>query len=228
MKFIVFGLGYFGSSLAKTLTSMGHEVIGVDKNMNKVEINKDVITHTVCLDSTDIQAVGSLPLKESDAVVVAIGEDEGASIMTAALLKQLNAKRIVGRAVSALQTTVMQAMGITEIMQPEQDSAKRLAKRLSFDGIVDAFELSDKHNVVEAKCPPKLAGKTLQELELRKKFNVTVLTTIKQKKTKGLLGATEERKISGVATADTILEEDDILVIFGEMDGIRRMLSQNE
>lgn len=228
MKFIVFGLGYFGSNLSKTLTSMGHEVIGVDKLMAKVEMNKDVITHTVCLDSTDIQAVSSLPLKEADAVVVAIGEDEGASIMTAALLKQLNVKRIVGRAVSTLQITVMKAMGVNEIMQPEQDSAIRLAKRLSFKGIVDAFELSDNHNVVEVKCPEKYVGKTLLEAEFRKKYNITVLTTIKEKKKKGLLGPIEERKISGVATADTLLEEGDALVIFGEMESIKKMLEQSE
>jgi len=222
MKYIVFGLGNFGSSLSTTLTAMGHEVIGVDKKMDKVELHKDDITHTICLDSTDVQAVSSLPLEDADAVIVAIGEDEGASIMTTALLKQLHAKRIIGRAVSELHTTVMQAMGVHEISRPEQTSAIRLAKRLNFKGVVDSFELSDKHNIIELKCPEKYVGKTLLESELRKKYNITVLTTIKPVEGK------EDGKISGVATAETVLEEGDTLVIFGALDDLKDMLDDSE
>ncbi|WOK04214.1 TrkA family potassium uptake protein [Imperialibacter roseus] len=222
MKYIVFGLGNFGSSLSTTLTAMGHEVIGVDKRMEKVELHKDDITHTICLDSTDIQAVSSLPIGDADTVIVAIGEDEGASIMTTALLKQLHARRIIGRAVSELQTTVMQAMGIHEISRPEQTSAVRLAKRLNFKGVVDSFELSNKHNIIELKCPPKYEGKTLKEVEFRKKYNITVLTTIKEVKGK------DEGKISGVATADTLLEQGDTLVIFGSLNDLRDMLDDSE
>ncbi|WP_339815949.1 TrkA family potassium uptake protein [uncultured Imperialibacter sp.] len=222
MKYIVFGLGNFGSSLSTTLTAMGHEVIGVDKRMEKVELHKDDITHTICLDSTDIQAVSSLPIGDADTVIVAIGEDEGASIMTTALLKQLHAKRIIGRAVSELQTTVMQAMGIHEISRPEQTSAVRLAKRLNFKGVVDSFELSNKHNIIELKCPPKYEGKTLKEVEFRKKYNITVLTTIKEVKGK------DEGKISGVATADTLLEQGDTLIIFGSLNDLRDMLDDSE
>lgn len=222
MKYIVFGLGNFGSSLCTTLTSMGHEVIGVDKRMEKVESFKDVITHTICLDSTDVQAVSSLPLSDADVVIVAIGEDEGASIMTTALLKQLQVKRIIGRAVSTLQTTVMKAMGVHEITRPEQNSAVRLAKRLNFKGVVDSFEISDKHNIIEIKCPAKYVGKTLSEAEFRKNYNITVLTTIKEDARNG------QKKISGVATAETLLEEDDILVIFGELTDLKNMLDDCE
>jgi trk system potassium uptake protein TrkA len=96
MKYIVLGLGHFGRSLAIHLTELGHEVIGADKRINIVEQLKDKITHTVCLDSTDKDAVTSLPLRDTDAVIVAIGEDEGASLMTTALIKQLGVKRIIG------------------------------------------------------------------------------------------------------------------------------------
>lgn len=222
MKYIVFGLGNFGGSLCSTLTSMGHEVIGVDKRMEKVESFKDVVTHTICLDSTDIQAVSSLPLSDADAVIVAIGEDEGASIMTTALLKQLEVKRIIGRAVSTLQTTVMKAMGVHEITRPEQTSAIRLAKRLNFKGVVDSFEISDEHNIIEIKTPAKYIGKTLSEAELRKNYNITVLTTIREDVKKG------QKRISGVATAETLLEEDDILVIFGELTDLKKMLDDCE
>ena len=80
MKYIIFGLGSFGKSLAIRLTELGHETIGVDSNMQKVEQLKERITHTVCMDCTDRNAVSSLPLKDADSVIVAIGEDEGASL----------------------------------------------------------------------------------------------------------------------------------------------------
>src|SRR5690606_36264603 len=126
MKCIVLGLGHFGRSLAIHLTELGHEVIGADKRIAIVEQLKDKITHTVCLDSTDKEAVTALPLRDSDAVIVAIGEDEGASLMTTALVKQLGVKRIIGRVVSDLQRTVMEAMDIDEYIMP---AARRPGRR---------------------------------------------------------------------------------------------------
>src|SRR5690606_9337481 len=105
MKYIVLGLVHFGKSLAIHLTELGHEVIGADKKITIVEQLKDKVTHTVCLDTTDKEAVSSLPLKDSDAVIVAIGEDEGASMLPTALVKQLGVKRIICRVVSDLQQT---------------------------------------------------------------------------------------------------------------------------
>src|SRR5690606_933068 len=118
MKYIILGLGNFGASLAEKLTEMGNEVIGVDTNMSKIEMLKDKITHVVSLDSTDLTAVSNLPLKETDVVIVAIGEDKGANILATALMKQLNVKRLISRAVSPLQKMVLEAMGIKEIIHP--------------------------------------------------------------------------------------------------------------
>src|SRR5690606_37798460 len=131
MKFIVFGLGNFGRALAVRLTELGHEVIGIDNNMQKVSKLKEKITHTVCMDCTDKEAVSALPLKDANAVIVAIGEDEASSLLTTALLKQLKIKRIVGRVVSDLQKTVMEAMEIDEYILPEEESAEELAVRRS-------------------------------------------------------------------------------------------------
>ncbi|MEM4250192.1 MAG: TrkA family potassium uptake protein, partial [Candidatus Nitrosotenuis sp.] len=125
MKFIVIGLGNFGSSLASRLTSMGHEVIGVDSDMRKVESSKDKITHVIKLDSTDTTAINTLPLREIDVAIIAIGEDFGASIMTTALLKQNNVKRLISRALSPLHEKVLEAIGVSEIIHPEQESADR-------------------------------------------------------------------------------------------------------
>src|SRR5690554_367957 len=142
MKYIVLGLGNFGRALAIDLTKRGHEVIGVDTNMIKVEHLKETITHTVCLDSTDENAMASLPLQDADAVIVAIGEDEGASILTTALVKNFKSKRIIGRVMSDLQKTVLEAMDIQEYIMPEEDAADRLALTLNHLGIVDSFKIS--------------------------------------------------------------------------------------
>lgn len=145
MKFIVLGLGIFGKSHAVHLTEMGHEVIGVDNKMQRVEDLKDEITHTICMNTTDKDAVSSLPLRDANAVIVAIGEDEAASLLTTALLKQLNVKRIIGRVVSDLQKTVLVAMNISEYVLPEEESAERLAMRLDLEEVIDSFKITEKY-----------------------------------------------------------------------------------
>lgn len=107
MKFIIIGLGNFGSALAMQLTHMGHEVIGVDGSEVKTETFKEVITQTICLDCTNELAMKTLPLRECDYAVVAIGEDFGASVMTTALLKKAGVKRIVSRAIDALHLSLL-------------------------------------------------------------------------------------------------------------------------
>ncbi|WP_026898980.1 potassium channel family protein [Daejeonella oryzae] len=222
MKFIVFGLGHFGEALAVRLTEMGHEVIGVDNSMKKVEQLKDGITHTICMNSTDRDAVSSLPLKDVDAVIVAIGEDESASLLTTALLKQLNVKRIIGRVVSDLQKTVLDAMAIQEYVLPEEESAERLAMRLDLEEVVDSFKISEKYSIVEAKVPKRYIGKTVEKADFINSYKVLVLTLIKENMIDGNKNLSKEA--SGIATAQTVLEENDILVLFGELINIRSLI----
>ncbi|HLR00770.1 MAG TPA: TrkA family potassium uptake protein [Sphingobacterium sp.] len=224
MKYIVLGLGYFGRALATQLTEAGYEVIAADKNIHIVEQLKDRITHTVCLDSTDKEAVASLPLKESDAVIVAIGEDEGASLLTTALLKQLNVKRIIGRVVSDLQKTVLEAMQIEEFIMPEEDTAERLALRLGNIDIVDSFKVSEKYSIVETVVPQSCIGLTLKEANLTNKYKVLIMTTIKTSLQKKGGEVKAEKEASGIAHSDTLLEKDDVLVVFGEMTDIQKMM----
>ena len=155
MKYIIIGLGNFGSSLAQKLTEKGNEVIGVDVKMDKVEALKDKITHAICLDSTDINAVSNLPLNDTDIVIVAIGEDKGALIMATALMKQLKVKRLISRAVSPLQEMVLEAIGVDEIIHPEEETAERWAKKLNLQGVIDSFELTGHYSVVEIVVPKK-------------------------------------------------------------------------
>ncbi|WP_437920135.1 potassium channel family protein [Sphingobacterium sp. LRF_L2] len=224
MKYIVLGLGHFGKSLSVHLTEQGHEVIAVDKKLDIVEQLKDKITHTVCMDTTDREAMTSLPLKESDAVIVAIGEDEGASLLTTALLKQLQVNRIIGRVVSELQKTVLQAMQIDEYIMPEEEAAERLAMRLDNIDIIDSFKVSDRYSIVETRVPLRYVGMTLREANLTNKFKVIVLTTVSlsEKIVKGKV--VQVKEASGIAASETVLIENDMLVLFGELSDIKRLI----
>jgi trk system potassium uptake protein TrkA len=228
MKHIIIGLGNFGGSLALKLTGQGHDVIGVDKNMEKVDFYKDRITHAICLDSTDIPAAAGLPLREADTVIIAIGENEGANIMATAVMKQLQAKRIIARAVSPLHETVLEAMGITEIVHPEEETAERLAKKLNLRGVIDSFNLSDKYNVIEAKVPAEYIGQTVRNANFREEFKVALLTIIRGVERKNVLGiARKVNEVMGVVSPELVLEKDDILVLFGEIKDIQRILTNN-
>lgn len=224
MKYIILGLGSFGRSLATRLTELGHETIGVDSDMQKVEQFKDRITHTVCMDCTDKNAVSSLPLRDADAVIVAIGENEGSSLLSTALLKQLGVKKIIGRVVSDLQKTVLEAMAIEEYILPEEESAERLAMRLDNSGIVDSFKISDKYSIIETKVPERYIGKTLAEADLTNRYNVIVLTvlTLSKGSENGL--ARIFKRASGIATPNTILRENEVLVLFGELKDIEKLM----
>lgn len=226
MKYIVLGLGHFGKSLAMQLTEMGHEVIGVDNKLSVVEQLKDKITHTICMDTTDKASVSSLPLKESNAVIVAIGEDGGASLLTTALLKQLHVKRIIGRVISDLQKNVLQAMEIEEYIMPEEDAASRLAMRLDNIDIVDSFKISERYSIVETKVPAKYVGMTLQEANLTNRYKVIVLTTIRHEAIDEKGRIRVEREATGIAKSDTLLRENDLLVLFGELSDINRLIQK--
>lgn len=225
MKYIVLGLGHFGKSLAIRLTELGHETIGVDSNMQRVEQLKERITHTVCMDSTDKNAVSALPLRDVDAVIVAIGEDEGASLLTTALLKQLGVKKIIGRVVSDLQKTVLEAMQIEEYILPEEESAERLAMRLDNSGIVDSFKVSEKYSIIEIRVPPRYVGMTLAEADFNNRYNVIVLTvlTLSKESENGL--SKVFKRASGIATPHTVMHENEVLVLFGELRDIEKMMN---
>ncbi len=215
MKYIIIGLGNFGSSLAQKLTEKGNEVIGVDIMMDKVEAIKDKITHAVCLDSTDINAVSNLPLKDTDIVIVAIGEDkgEGALIMATALMKQLKVKRLISRAVSPLQEMVLEAIGVDEIIHPEEETADRWAKKLNLQGMIESFELTEHYSVVEIVVPKKYEGKSLREIDFRKKYKIMVLTTMKVIEVTNALGATNKiNQVQGVSGSETVLNKGDVIV----------------
>lgn len=217
MKVIVIGLGNFGKALAIQLSEMGHEVIGVDKSYDKVEMMKDKMSHTVALDATNPAAIQQLPIRDTDLAIVAIGEDEGASILTAAVLKTSGFRRIIARALSSTHDNVLEAMGIEEIAHPEQDSAERLAKKLNLKIAIESFEIDRNYSIVEIKTPEEFVGKSVLEVDPRRNHNINIVTILRKTSRKNLLGVrTTEWASIGVVKPDEVFLEDDILVVFGE------------
>lgn len=225
MKYVIIGMGNFGAYLSVRLTAMGHEVIGVDTNMDKIDLVKEKITHAIALDATDLQAVKTLPLKDADVVIVGIGEDFGASIMATAIFKQLNVKRLISRAISPLHETVLLAIGVDEIVHPEEETAERLAKKLEMKGVIDSFNLSEDYNIIEAEVPERYIGRTIAETDFRGNFNINVLTIIQLEAKTNLFGMSQKKKkVLGVVSPQTKLEKGDILVLFGDIKDIQEML----
>ncbi len=227
MKFIIIGLGNFGFALAEKLTQQGHEVIGVDKNIDKIEEIKDKITHAICLDCSHQAAVNSLPLKNTDVVIVAIGEDVAGNLLTTALIKKTGVPRLISRSISNIHETILGSMEITEIVRPEVETAERWAKKLTSSGLVDSFELTDKYSVVEVVIHEKFAGKTIEEIGFNKDYNVIVLTVMKSIKEENKIGIVKKSpkfQIEGIAKAETILNEGDIMVLYGTNKDIRSLL----
>src|SRR4030043_75949 len=153
MKYIVIGLGYFGSKLASNLTNMGHEVIGIDNHAERLEELKDAITTVMKMDSTNVNAIKSLPLAETDAVIVAIGENVGSSILTASILKNLKVKRIIGRAINQVHQNILNQIGIEEVVLPLEDSAAHVASMLQIENTLRLTEINDDYAIAEILVP---------------------------------------------------------------------------
>jgi trk system potassium uptake protein TrkA len=207
------------------MTELGHEVIGVDKRIDKIEAIKDKITIVICLDSTNPEAVKNLPISDSDVVVVAIGEDEGSSILTTALIKQHKPRRLISRAITVLHHNVLESMGIDEIVHPEEEAAYRLAKRLELNQIVDSFSISEKYSIYEIGVPSRMIGKTIAECNFRQKFNMNIVTIIRRKKRKNILGIPHfVKEAIGVIDSNTVFQADDLLVVFCKREDLDEFL----
>ncbi|MBN2480919.1 MAG: TrkA family potassium uptake protein [Bacteroidales bacterium] len=175
MNFIIIGLGNFGASLAKKLTALGHDVIGVDKDMEKVEFFKDKITNTVSMDITDIHALKTLPLKDCDMVVVCIGHDFGSSVMTSALLKKLGVQRIYGRESALVHKTVLNAIGVSDTINPEYDTAVAFAEKLIMPGVWSIYSVSDDVKIAEISIPEEYIGKNLSQIDVNQLEDLHIL-----------------------------------------------------
>lgn len=227
MKFIIVGLGNFGASLAEKLTQQGNEVIGIDSRMEKVNSLKEKISHTICMDATDEDTVTDLPLKNTDIVMVCIGEDQGTNVMVTALFKNIGVKRLISRSINPLHENVLRAIGVDEIVRPEEETAERWAKKLCLKGVVDSFELNKNYSIVEVKTPEYFIGKSIEEIGFRHNYNILIMTILKQTHQNSFLGKSKNvTTIQGIPDSETTLEKEDILVIYGANKDLSKFISQ--
>jgi trk system potassium uptake protein len=225
MKFIVFGLGNYGASLSHKLISLGHEVIGVDNKIELVDKLKNEITYTISMDATSPEAVKSLPINDVDAVINSIGESEGANILLTALLKQLGVKRIICRAISPLQHTVLEAMGIQEFVYPEADSAERMAYRLDLKGVTDSFSITDNYKLIEVSIPERYVDVPLGKIDFINKYGIQPVTVIRFTEEKNIFGTVHKvKQVLGVLKPDTQLRKSDRLLLFGEVSKLEEFI----
>ncbi len=225
MKIVVIGLGNFGMSLAVHLSNTGNEVIVADHDLEKIEQIKNKVAHAVAIDATNENAYHSLPLNNADLAIIAIGERNGAAIMSTAIVKKLTKARIISRSASALEDTILEAMGVDQIIHPEQEYAERFTKKINLKGSIDNFEIDDEYLVSEVEVCKSLVGQTLQQSDFRKKFNLNIITIIRKKQHTNLLGRNVEKKeVVGLPTPNMEFHSGDILVVFGKDTDIKKYL----
>ncbi|MFN4146361.1 MAG: potassium channel family protein [Runella sp.] len=225
MKFFVIGLGNFGSTLCTNLTRMGHEVIGADINSAKVEAIKDHITHAVCMDCTDIHNLQNIPLKDMDVVVMAIGEDFAASVLVTAYLKQLQVKKLIGRAFNDVHRTVIEALGVDEILFPEQEAAERTAKRLTLPMLDNSVEICERSAMMELTIPQKFYYQKLEDTGLTDAKALKVVAYVKIKSQKSLLGHTRQvKELELDVSPHHQLQPGDKLILIGDAKELKKIL----
>lgn len=211
-QIIIIGLGRFGSSVARALTGLGEEVLAVDSSEERVKKLAPVVTHAVQADTTDVEALKSLGVSNFDVGVVAIGEDLQASILTALLLKELGLPRVVAKVANDLHGQVMKKIGVDQVIYPERDMGKRLARNLASPNLLDYIELAEDYRIEEVVAPKSMHDKALRELNLRNKMGISVIV-IKR--------GIDEMVIS--PGAETVIRPGDTLVVIGKNSDLERL-----
>jgi len=213
MKYIIIGLGNYGHMLAEELSVLGHEVIGADVSASRVDSIKEKIATAFVLDATDEQALAALPLSGVDVVIVAIGENFGASIRVVALLKQQKVAHIYARAIDNVHRSVLEAFGLERILTPEEDAARGLVHLLEFGSNMETFRVDTDYYVVKFAVPEKMIGYYANELNLDKEFGLKLLALKRAKTLKNCLGIsfTEHDVMNELPENDQVQAGDELL-----------------
>ncbi len=174
-RFVIVGLGNFGSSIAESLHALGHEVVVVDPNEDAVDRVAAHTTRAVVGDGRDIKILEKIGARGADAGIVSTGDDIASSILAAMMLRDLKVQDVYVKVISADHARVMERLGVTATIFPERESALSLATRLSGKALLNYVRLGPGLSIQEMAVPTEWEGKTLRQLELRQDFGVTVV-----------------------------------------------------
>lgn len=207
---LLIGLGRFGRHVALELNRLGHEVMAID---NKEDVINDILPYVTSAqigDSTNVEFLRTLGVRNYDLCIVGISNDFQSSLETTSLLKELGAQYIVSRAERDAQEKFLRLSGADDVVYPEKQMAKWTAIRYSSDHILDYTELDDKHAIFEVEVPKSWIGKSIGEIDIRRKFNINIL------------GVKQNGKLDVTITPDTKLDEDKTLLVLGEYRALQR------
>ncbi len=207
---LLIGLGRFGKHIALQLNQLGHQVMGVDHNEDRVNDAMDVVTNAQIGDSTNEEFLRSLGIDNYDVCIVAIGNDFQSSLETTCSLKELGAKFVVSRAERDGQAKFLLRNGADEVVYPEKQVARWAAIRYSSEHILDYIELDETHSIFEVSVPKAWIGLSIGKLDIRRKYNINIMA-VKQ-----------NGKMSVSITPDTVLTEDKTMLVLGEHKALQK------
>lgn len=210
-QYAVLGLGRFGSKVARELFYRKQEVIVVDQDEDKIQGIKDEVTNAFLGDIADEQTLMEAGIADCDVVIVAESSNIESNIIATQICKNLGIKKVICKAKNTIHGNILKKLNADVIVFPEQDTAIKLVNKLTSEGILDYFELGGELSIVGITAPINMVNRTLGELDLRKKFNVTVL------------GIKRGEEIVFNLTADTNIAKDDVLIAFGEAEALKKL-----
>jgi trk system potassium uptake protein TrkA len=209
-EFAVIGLGRFGGSICRTLSEQGMEVLAIDIDEDRVNEFANIASHAVVGDSTDESVLKSLGIRNFDHVIVAIGDNIQASILTTIILKELGVKHITVKATNDYHEKVLKKIGADQVVHPERDMGERIAHNIISNNVLDYLELSDEHSIVEIVASERLDGHSLLELDIRARYGINIVA-IKR-----------GNDIIVSPLASEVIRKDDILIVIGADKDIDR------
>lgn len=179
--YAVFGLGRYGRAVAKELVDDGAEVLAVDINEELVEAAMVDIPYCKCADVTDAEVIKKLGIANIDVVIIAIATGLEASVMATMLCKEAGVKTVIAKCSTEMDCKILSKVGADRVVLPESESGIRLAKNLLSSGFMDIIELAKDVSMIELDVKPEWEGKTLLELNLRKKYSINVVAIVQDK-----------------------------------------------
>lgn len=227
-KFAVIGVGRYGATIARRLAEKGAQVFAFDPDEEKIEGIKDDVAFAVTLDATDVRALRSQNIDDMDAAVVAIGENFEATILTCVHLLDLGVKRIIARASGEHQRLILQKVGVTEILTPEDEVAFVVREKLINPSIVSFLQLPDDYEIAEIIAPKGTVGRTIDTIAFSNKYELTLITIKREYNIQKKSEEITEQHVVGVPKSDTVIMERDTLVVFGTSKSVQRFIDINE
>jgi trk system potassium uptake protein len=212
-RVVVIGLGIFGSQLARQLYENGLDVIAVDKNREVVQKIKDCSTKAVLADASDKEVLESIGIEEDDIVVISFGEDLSASTLLTLHLKELKVKTVIVKVPNEDHKRILLRVGASEAIIPEREMANKVARSIISPNFLEYLPIADDYTIVELAPPTAFIGKSLSELDLRKRFQLQVIA-IRDVLTDSL---------QLVPRASFIIKDSDVLVVIGKEEDILKI-----